>query len=50
MISNARISGDQISFMFRHERYSGVVNDDKMEGSIVSGKKIRKWYAERLDN
>jgi hypothetical protein len=47
IISNAKLSGNHITFMVKHEKYSGIVNDFKMEGSLISGKKSCKWYAEK---
>ena len=49
-ISNTKLSGNLITFMFKHEKYSGIVNDNKMEGSVISVEKSRKWYAERNIN
>jgi precorrin-6B methylase 2 len=46
-ISNAKLTGDQISFTAAGAQYSGRVNGNTMEGSVKSGGSSAKWSATR---
>jgi len=46
-ISQGRLSGNQIAFIVNDEKYSGIVNGQRIEGNLISGGNSKKWLATR---
>lgn len=46
-ITEAKLEGDQISFNANFEKYSGRVNGNTIEGTIVEGNTTGRWTATR---
>ncbi|MDH5537576.1 MAG: SAM-dependent methyltransferase, partial [Betaproteobacteria bacterium] len=46
-ISGGRMTGDEISFTAGGSRYTGRVNGNSIEGTIVSGSRRTTWTATR---
>lgn len=44
-IENGRLHGDQISFSVGEDQYTGRVNDNTIEGSVIYGGSNRTWKA-----
>jgi precorrin-6B methylase 2 len=44
-ISEGILNGNNISFMAKKEKYSGIVIGNSMEGTVISPKKNSKWSA-----
>jgi SAM-dependent methyltransferase len=49
-ISEGRLKGNEITFSANDEKYSAIVNGDRMEGMVTSAQKNRKWNATRKGN
>jgi SAM-dependent methyltransferase len=46
-ISEGKLNGNQIRFVVNKDRYIGFVDNDKIEGVIISGHNNTKWIARR---
>ena len=46
-ISEGKLNGNQITFMANDEKYSGIVDGNSIEGTIISRRNIRIWNAAR---
>jgi len=49
-ISEGRLSGNQITFMANNDKYTGIVNGNTIEGTVISGQNNSKWSATRTGN
>ena len=46
-LSSAKLDGNRIRFVAGNRNYSGLINDNRIEGTVIANGREEKWSAER---